>query len=97
MTAPRPERPGLQAERTQLAWERNAFSFLIAGAIPLLGHALDAGRLILPMVGAALALLTVYLGRRRATNIAAAPRIEVLLLGWGTAAFAALIVAVSLL
>jgi len=88
-----PEKPGLQAERTQLSWERNAFGFLAVGAIPLLGQGpLTAGRTILPIVGALLALLAVWLGHRRASRITVAARIEVLLLGWATAGFAALIV-----
>ena len=95
---PRPEKPGLQAERTQLSWERSAFSFLVAGALPLFGQGpLDAGQTVLPVVGAALAMLAVWLGRRRARRITAEPRTEVVLLGWATAGFAALIVLFSLL
>ncbi|WP_099039150.1 DUF202 domain-containing protein [Mycobacterium neglectum] len=97
--ATRPEKPGLQAERTQLSWERSAFSFIVAGAFPLLGNGPfdDAGQSVLPVVGAALAILVVVLGRRRARRITATPRTEVLLLGWATAGFAALIVMFSLL
>lgn len=94
MTTPsrHPEKSGLQAERTQLAWERSAFSFLVAGALPLLGHGpLDVGRTVLPVVGAMLALLAVWLGHRRARRISAAPKSEVVLLGWATAGFAVLI------
>lgn len=93
----RSEKPGLQAERTQLSWERSALSFLVAGAIPLLGAGpLDDGRAVLPVVGALLAILVVYLGRRRGRHFTLAPRTEVFLLGWSTAAFAALILAFSL-
>lgn len=95
---PRPEKPGLQAERTQLSWERSALSFLVAGALPLFGHGpFDAGRTALPVVGALLAMLAVWLGRRRARQITATPRTEVVLLGWATAGFAALILLFSLL
>lgn len=96
---PRPERPGLQAERTQLSWERSAFSFIVAGALPLFGQGPfdDVGRLALPVVGAVLAILAVWLGRRRARQITVTPRTEVLLLGWATAGFAALIVVFSLI
>jgi putative membrane protein len=87
-----PEKPGLQAERTQLSWERSAFGFLAVGAIPLLGHGpLTAERTVLVAVGALLALLAVWLGHRRASRMTVTPRIEVLLLGWATAAFATLL------
>jgi LPXTG-motif cell wall-anchored protein len=96
MAVPPPEKPGLQAERTQLSWERSAFSFLIVGALSLLGQGpLDAGQTVLPVVGAALAMLAVWLGRRRARRMTAAPRAEVVLLGWATAGFAAVIVVVG--
>jgi hypothetical protein len=96
---PRPEKPGLQAERTQLSWERSAFSFIVAGALPLFGQGPfdDAGQSVLPVVGAALAVLAVWLGRRRARQISVTPKTEVVLLGWATAGFAALIVVFSLL
>ncbi len=94
----RPEQPGLQAERTQLSWERSAFSFLVAGALPLLGRGpLDDGQTVLPIVGAALAMLVVWLGRRRARRITVEPGAEVVLIGWATAGFAALVVVIALL
>lgn len=93
---PLPEKPGLQAERTQLSWERSAFSFLVAGALPLFGQGpFDDGRTVLPVVGALLAMLCVGLGRRRSRRIAAEPKTEVVLLGWATAGFAALILVFS--
>jgi putative membrane protein len=93
------EKPGLQAERTQLSWERTAFSFLGAGALALLGRdgPLSIGQSVLPVVGAALALLAAWMGRRRARSIRTTPRIEVLVVGWATAGFAALIVAFAVL
>jgi uncharacterized membrane protein YidH (DUF202 family) len=94
----RPEKPGLQAERTQLSWERSALSFLAAGALSLLGHGpLDAGRTVLPAVGALLAILAVWLGHRRAGRVGVAPKAEVAVLGWATAGFAALILVFSAL
>lgn len=88
-----PEKPGLQAERTQLSWERTAFGFLAVGAIPLLGHgSYTAERSVLVVVGALLALLAVWFGHRRASRIGVTPSTEVLLLGWATAGFATLLV-----
>lgn len=96
--APPSEKPALQAERTQLSWERSAFSFLVAGALPLFGRGpFDDGRIVLPIVGALLAILCVGLGRRRAGRLTSAPKTEVLLLGWATAGFAALIVLISVI
>jgi putative membrane protein len=98
MPPQRPEKPGLQAERTQLSWERTAFSFLIAGALPLLGRGpLDVGRTVLPLVGAALAILVVWLGHRRGGRVTVEPKTEVVLIGWATAGFAALILAFAAL
>jgi hypothetical protein len=92
------EKPGLQAERTQLSWERTAISFLVAGALPLLGRGpLDDGRIALPVAGALLAVLVVWLGRRRAHRFTVAPKAEILLLGCATAGFAGLILMVGVL
>jgi len=87
-----PQKPGLQAERTQLSWERSAISFLVAGALPLFGRGpLTDGRIVLPVVGALLAILVVWLGRRRARRFTAVPKAEVILVGCATAGLAALI------
>ena len=74
-------------------------SFLVAGALPLFGQGPldDAGRSVLPVVGAMLAILCVWSGRRRTRHIGAAPGSEVLLLGWATAGFAALILIFSVI
>ena len=96
--ASRPEKPGLQAERTQLSWERSAISFLVAGAIPLFGRGpLDDGRMVLPAIGGVLAILVVWLGHRRAPRFTVAPRTEVFLVGWATAGFATLILVFSVI
>jgi putative membrane protein len=106
---PRPPqaRPGLQAERTQLSWERSAIGFLVSAALVLLRPTgpLAVGRTILAIAAVLLALLVVWLGhvrgqRIRATrliagkNVVASPRIEVLLIGLATAGFATTIVVV---
>lgn len=96
---PPPRRPGLQAERTQLSWERSALGFLIGGTIPLLkeGGPLEVARGVLAVVAVVLALLVVVLGRVRARqtygrSVVAPPRTEVLVLGCAVAGFAAAIV-----
>lgn len=103
-------KPGLQAERTQLSWERTAIGFLASGAIPLLreGGPLAVGRTALAVTAVMLALLVVWLGHERAQrirtirvvaeeNVVAAPRIEVRVIGWATAGFAAVIVVLLVL
>src|SRR5258708_22983708 len=56
-------RPSLQAERTELSWERTAIGFLVSGAIPLLrpGGPLAVGRTSLAITAVLLALLVVWL------------------------------------
>lgn len=104
------EKPGLQAERTLLSWERSAIGFLAGGAIPLLREAgpLAVGRTVLVVMAALLALLVVTLGEARARRIGTprvvagrsvvpAPRVSVFVLGSATAGFAATIVVLMLL
>ena len=105
-----PEKPGLQAERTQLAWERRALVFLVRGAIPLLREEgpLAGGRSALAISAVLLAALVVWFGilRGRRTlevhpvgghKIIASPRNQVLVLGWATAGFATMIVVLLML
>jgi putative membrane protein len=92
--SPQQEKPGLQAGRTQLAWERTAVGFIASGAIPLLreGGPLAVGRTLLAVIAVLLALVILVMGRARAQRIRATPRTQVLLLGWATFGFAAIIV-----
>jgi hypothetical protein len=90
--------PGLQAERTQLSWERSSFGFLAVSALALLGHgSVSIGKLTVGAAGVLLAMLTVWLGRRRLRRLADAPRLEVAIIGIGTGLFAALVLIVILL
>ena len=90
----RQEKPGLQAERTQLAWERTAIGFLAGGAIPLLreGGPLAFGRTPLAILAIVLALLVIGLGYTRAKRMRMPPRAEIYLIGLATAGFATVIV-----
>lgn len=99
------DKPGLQAERTQLSWERSAFGFLVGGALVLLRQhgPLGVGRTLLTVAAGLLAMLVLWLGHRRAQrtkvvrnvagkDVVAAPWLEVPLIGYATAAFATAIV-----
>jgi putative membrane protein len=87
-------RHGLQAERTQLSWERTAIGFLAGGAIPLLrqGGPLAVGRTSLAVLAILLALLVVWLGYVRAKRMPLPPKAEIYLIGGATAVFGAIIV-----
>lgn len=89
-----PRRTGLQAERTQLAWERTAIGFLAGGAIPLLheGGPLAFGRTTLATLAILLALLVIWLGYLRSKRMRMPPKAEIYLIGGATAGFATVIV-----
>lgn len=108
MPGPAPEKPGLQAERTLLSWERSSFGFLVGGALILLRpHGpLGVGRSALAIVAGVLALIVLALAYLRAHRVRSSggdtantpvPSLEVPLLGYSTAGFALLIVVALLL
>ncbi len=92
--------PGLQVERTQLSWERSAFGIVVGGALVLLRpHGpLEVGRIALASLAGLLALAVLWLGYRRSLHMrdvsrtVREPRLEILVLGYGTAMFALAIV-----
>lgn len=87
-------RPGLQGERTQLAWERTAIGFLAGGAIPILrsGGPLAFGRTSLAILAILLALLIVWLSYVRAKRMPLPPTAAVYLIGAATAGFGSVVV-----
>jgi putative membrane protein len=95
------DKPGLQAQRTELSWERSAIGLLATGVILLLRQSgpLVIARTMLAATALLLALLVVVLGRRRerrtrairviaGKSIVSDARTEVLLIGWAVAGFA---------
>ncbi|MGE2729599.1 DUF202 domain-containing protein [Mycolicibacterium vaccae] len=99
MTRHEPAKPGLPAERTLLSWERTSFGFLVGGALALLREhgPLGPGRTVLAITAALLALLVLWLGRRRSRSIrdssaTTAGPVEVVALGGATVVFAVAVI-----
>lgn len=67
----RSDLPGLQAERTSLAWERTALALLVSGVLLLLRQPRSTGPAVLVLAGfgLVLALGCAVLGARRAHRI----------------------------
>jgi uncharacterized protein DUF202 len=88
----RDERPGLQAERTRLSWERAALAAVVNGALLLLRHGRGWPVVAPAAFGLALALTLTVVGLRRGRRIARDPhpgpaRRPVLVSGGATAVF----------
>jgi putative membrane protein len=95
------DKPGLQAERTALSWERSAIELPASSAILLFRQTgpLAVGRTLLAAAAVLLAVLVLGLGHRRrrrtstirataGQNIVPDARTEVPLIGWAVAGFA---------
>lgn len=102
MTASPAERPGLQAERTALSWERSAIGLLAAGALLLLRHRepMTIGRAATAAAALLLALAMTWFARRRARALRKPRRMgtrpvvpdgwcEIRIVGWSVAGLAA--------
>ncbi|HNM83028.1 MAG TPA: DUF202 domain-containing protein [Mycobacterium sp.] len=102
-------KPGLQTERTQLAWERTAFGYLAVTAV-LLFHTdgpVSHSRAVLAWLSIALSLTVVLIGRWRGRTAGTpgadarprvrSPAVAVGVTGWATAGLALLILLAAVL
>ncbi|MBX7451102.1 DUF202 domain-containing protein [Mycolicibacterium sp. 3033] len=90
------EKPGLQTERTLLSWERSSLGLMVGGALMLIRHHGPpiAGGPWLATLAGLLAIAVLVLGYRRSRRIRSPHAVEVAalevrVLGYGTAVFAA--------
>ncbi len=102
-------RPGLQIERTHLAWERTAFGYLAVAAVLLFHTAgpVSRGRLVLAGVSIVLSLTVVIIARWRGRIVSGpdtagrptvhSPATAVVFTGWATAVLAVLILLAAVL
>ncbi len=97
MTGTPAPKPGLQIERTHLAWERTAMSFLAIAAIILFHHSgpLGPARTTLATLTILLSILGFLISRSRGRitvqtdrSLVRTPQVAVHVMGWGTALLA---------
>ena len=95
---PASDRPGLFAERTQLAWERTAIGFLAVGALVLLPHRgpLTADRAVAAAASVLVAFIVFRIGRSRGRQVQQVPYTAVRLVGLATAVLAIVLVVLML-
>jgi uncharacterized membrane protein YidH (DUF202 family) len=94
-----PGRPGLQAERTELSWERTAIGFVAIGAIALLRHdgPLAPGRTVVAAATFLIAAVVYGIGRTRARQMSRSSPTAIRLVGIATVALAVILAAMMLL
>lgn len=97
MPAPPPDRPGLQSERTSLAWDRTAASFVLLGLLLLLrpAESLTAARAASAALALLLAVAVVAFGRRATPRVARREIIAVSVLASGFALSVAVMLAAT--
>jgi putative membrane protein len=95
---PPSDKPGLHAERTQLAWERTAVGFLAVGAVALLRHEgpLAEGRTVIVLASLLIALAVFGVGRTRTRHMGDSPQTAVRLIGAATICLAIMLVVMLL-